>query len=80
MKAPPTSQTVLPANPEKAHLTDSDAILKPGLARSCGLNKVQRESIAIKVTAMKPVAAGGTGSMTSAATTPANTEKNHQAC
>src|SRR6266700_627834 len=80
MKAPPTSQTVLLANPENAHLTDSDAMLNPGLARSCALNKVQREIAAVSAIAMKPVAAGGTGSMMSAATTPATTEKNHHAC
>src|SRR4051794_25921505 len=80
MKAPPTSHTVLLAKPEKAHLTVSLAILNPGLARSAGPNSVHRDSSAVSVIAMKPVAAGGTGSSTSAATTPANSEKNHQAC
>src|ERR1700692_4456520 len=80
MKAPPASQTVLLAKPETAHWTDSDAILNPGLPRSWSLNSVQRESAAVSAMAMKPVAAGGTGSMMSAATTPANTEKYHHAC
>src|SRR3974377_2464645 len=79
-KAPPTSQTVLLAKPEKAHLTDSEARLNPGFARSSVLNNVQRESPAVSAMAMNPVAAGGTGSITSAATTPANNEKNHHAC
>src|SRR5690242_4050355 len=80
MKAPPTSQTVAPANPENAHFAVSLAILKPGLATSSGPNSVQRESTEVSVIAMKPVAAGGTGSRTSAATIPANSAKYHHAC
>ena len=80
MKAPPTSQTVLLAKPENAHLTASEAILNPGFANSALLNNVQRETAAVSAMAMKPVAAGGTGSTTSAATTPANKEKYHHAC
>src|SRR5436305_858922 len=75
MKAPPTSHTVLLANPEKAHLTVSLAIRKPGLARSAGPNNVHPDSSEVSVIAMKPTAAGGTGSSTSAATTPVNNEK-----
>src|ERR1035441_8160965 len=80
MNAPPTSQTVLLAKPEKAHFTDSEARLNPGFARSSVLNNVQREIAAVSAMAMKPTAAGGTGSTTSAATTPPNKEKYHHAC
>src|ERR1700681_4120596 len=75
MNAPPTSHTVLLANPENAHFTASLAGLNPGLASSFGLNNVHRESSAPNVIGSTPIAAGGKGSSTSAATMPANSAK-----
>src|SRR5271166_1230413 len=79
MKAPPTSQTVLLAKPENAHLTASAAGLNFGSASWAGLKSVQSDSSDASVIAMTPVAAGGTGSSTSAATMPANSAKKFHA-
>ena len=80
MKAPPTSQTVELAKPEKAHFTDSLASLNPSLACSSVLNSSHFDKTAVRVMAMMPTAVTAMGSTTSAVTTPENNEKKYQAC
>jgi hypothetical protein len=75
MKAPPTSQTMVLANPDSAQLTLWVTTLKPGFARSAGLNRTQRDSTAPSVSPTSPTAVLGIGSVTNAATTPLNNAK-----
>src|SRR5437868_672114 len=79
MKAPPTSHTVLLANPENAHFTASLAGLNFGSASCSGANSAHLDSTAPSVMATTPVAAGGIGSSTKAATMPANRAKKFHA-
>ena len=75
MKAPPTNHTVVLAKPDKAQLTLWETTLKPGLARSAGLNSTQRDSTAARVRPTRPTAGFGMGSVTNAAITPENRAK-----
>ena len=75
MNAAPTSQTVVLAKPDSAQLIVWLVSLKPGLARSAGANSTYGDSSAVSDSPIRPTAGLGSGSVTSAAITPAKMAK-----